>query len=115
MSYNYVALAVFTILAFIVPFGMILGSRLISRRVPGNKVKNAPWESGEVSVGRARDIDNEYLPFFSLFLPFEVIVGVLLVWSMAAYGLTYSVDMGMMILAVAAGVAAGFGFKTIVS
>ena len=89
-------------------------SKLIARRSPGNPVKNAPWESGEASVGRARDIDNEYLPFFSLFLPFEVIVGILAVWSLAAYGLSYSVDLGMVVLALAAGVAAVFGYRTIV-
>jgi NADH:ubiquinone oxidoreductase subunit 3 (subunit A) len=114
MLYDYIALAVFTVLAFLVPLIFIVGSKLIARRSPGNHVKNAPWESGELSVGRARDIDNEYLPFFSLFLPFEVIVGILVVWSAVAYGLSYSVDLGMIILALAAGVAAGFGFKTIV-
>lgn len=114
MLYDYIALAVFTVLAFLVPLGLILGSKLIARRSPGNPIKNAPWESGEASVGRARDVENEYLPFFSLFLPFEVVAGILLVWSISAYGLSYSVDLGMIVLAIASGAAAVFGYRTIV-
>lgn len=114
MLYDYIALAVFAILALLVPLSMILVSKLISKRSPGNRIKNAPWESGEASVGRARDIDNEYLPYFSLFLPFEVVVGILLVWSTVAYSTSYAVGLGMVILALASGVAAVFGFKTIV-
>jgi NADH:ubiquinone oxidoreductase subunit 3 (subunit A) len=115
MLYNYVALAVFTVLAFLVPLGMILGSKLIAKRSPGNPIKNAPWESGEASAGRSRDVENEYLPFFSLFLPFEVVVGILVTWSFVAYGLSFSVDLGMIVLAISAAVAVGFGYRTIVS
>jgi NADH:ubiquinone oxidoreductase subunit 3 (subunit A) len=86
----------------------------MSRRYAGNAVKNAPWESGEASVGRARDVENEYLPFFSLFLPFEVVAGILLVWSIVAYGAGYEAGISVILLAVASCGAAFFGYKTIV-
>ncbi len=114
MLYNYLALIVFAVLAFLVPLGLIVGSRLLSRKVPGNRVKNSPWESGEESVGKARDVDNEYLPFFSLFLPFEVVAGIVLVWALVAYGVGYFTGIGVVMLAIASGVAAGFGYKCIV-
>ena len=115
MLYDYIALIVFSVLAFLVPLGLIVGSKLLSKRSPGNSVKNAPWESGEESVGRARDVENEYLPFFSLFLPFEVITGILLVWSIVAYGVGYIAGVAVIVLALASSVAAGFGYKVIVS
>jgi len=115
MLYNYVALIAFAVLAFLVPLGLIVGSKLLAKRSPGNAVKNAPWESGEESVGNARDVQNEYLPFFSLFLPFEVITGIVVVWSTVAYGVGFLTSVGIIALALAAGVAAGFGYKTIVS
>jgi NADH:ubiquinone oxidoreductase subunit 3 (subunit A) len=114
MLYDYIALIVFAVLAFIVPLGLILGSKLLTRRSPGNPVKNAPWESGEEAVGRARDVENEYLPFFSLFLPFEIITGMVLVWSVVAYGVGLVVGVEVIVLAIAAGTAAGFGYRTIV-
>jgi NADH:ubiquinone oxidoreductase subunit 3 (subunit A) len=114
MLYDYIALAVFAVLALLVPLALITVSKLIARRSPGNPIKNAPWESGEASIGRARDIENEYLPFFSLFLPFEVVAGILLAWATVAYGLSFSVDLGMIVLAIASGGAAWFGYRTIV-
>ncbi|MDE1865957.1 MAG: NADH-quinone oxidoreductase subunit A [Candidatus Micrarchaeota archaeon] len=114
MLYNYVAFAVFTVLAFLVPASLLIGSKLVSKKYPGNPIKGAPWESGEASVGGARDIDNEYLPFFSLFLPFEVITGILIVWSVSAHGLGFYTGIGMIVLAVAATAASVFGYKIIV-
>jgi NADH:ubiquinone oxidoreductase subunit 3 (subunit A) len=115
MLYNYIALIAFAILAFLVSLALIAASKLLARRSPGNAVKNAPWESGEESTGNARDVQNEYLPFFSLFLPFEVITGIIVVWATVAYGVGYFTSVGIIVLALAAGVAAGFGYKTIVS
>jgi NADH:ubiquinone oxidoreductase subunit 3 (subunit A) len=114
MLYNYVALIAFAVLAFVAPLGLLLASRLLGTKRAGNPVKNAPWESGEESVGRARDVENEYLPFFSLFLPFEIIAGILLVWSVVAHGAGYLVGVEVIALALAAGLAAGFGYRTIV-
>jgi NADH:ubiquinone oxidoreductase subunit 3 (subunit A) len=115
MLYDYIALIVFAVLAFLVPLGLIMSSKLLGKRSAGNAVKNAPWESGEESIGKARDVENEYLPFFSLFLPFEVITGIIIVWSTVAYGVGYLTGIGIIGLALAGGVAAGYGYKTIVS
>jgi NADH:ubiquinone oxidoreductase subunit 3 (subunit A) len=45
-----------------------------------NKIKNAPYESAEESIGSARDIENEYLPYFTIFLPFELIIILIFIW-----------------------------------
>ena len=71
MLYNYIAILFFAVLGISIPLLFLLIAKLIGRRSPGNKIKNAPYESAEESLGGSRDVDNEYLPYFMLFLPFE--------------------------------------------
>jgi NADH:ubiquinone oxidoreductase subunit 3 (subunit A) len=111
MLYNYLALAVFAIFAIAVPLSFVIGSKLIGRRSPGNAAKNAPWESGEESTGSALDIDNEYLSFFALFLPFEIIAAIAVVWAFVAYDLPYAADIGMVSLVLVSSLAAMAGYK----
>lgn len=94
MLYNYIALLFFGIFAAVVPAGLLIASKLIRPRVPGNPVKNSSYESAEESIGSNRDIDNEYLPFFTMFLPFEIIAVLLLVWA----GVSASVPFGASVM-----------------
>ena len=84
MLYNYVALAFFALFAVFIPASFIIASKLLQPKARGNPVKNAPYESAEKTAGSARDLDIEYLPFFMLFLPFEVAAVLLLVWGPVA-------------------------------
>lgn len=111
MLYNYIALAFFAIVATLVPASIIIASKLLGKKDKGNPIRNAPYESAEESVGSAKDIDNEYLPLFSIFLPFEVIVGIIIVWSLVAYSIPYAVDIGVVALGVLSAVTAMFGYR----
>ncbi|MCL5102156.1 MAG: NADH-quinone oxidoreductase subunit A, partial [Candidatus Marsarchaeota archaeon] len=73
MLYNYIALALFALLGIFIPTAFLFGAKILGRRNRPNEVKDAPYESGEKSVGSSRDIDSEYFPYLMLFLPFEVI------------------------------------------
>lgn len=89
MLYNYIAILVFALIAIFVPVSLLLTSKLLRHNTRGNPVKNAPYESAEATIGKNRDVINEYLPYFMLFLPFEVVAVVLLVWSSALRQVSY--------------------------
>ena len=89
MLYTYIALVFFIAFALFIPAAFLFTSKLLRLKVPGNKAKNAPYESGEITIGSSRDIDNEYLPYFTAFLPFEIIAIVMLVWSVASSSMGY--------------------------
>ncbi|MGC8537547.1 MAG: NADH-quinone oxidoreductase subunit A [Candidatus Micrarchaeia archaeon] len=92
MFYTYIALIFFIAFALFIPGAFLLTSKLLRPRVPGNKAKNAPYESAEATVGSSRDIDNEYLPYFTAFLPFEIVAVIMLVWSVASSSMEYMTD-----------------------
>lgn len=82
--YDYIALIVFVLFAIFIPASFLLTSKLLRKNPPGNRVKGTNYESAEQPIGAARDVDNEYLPFFAIFLPFEIITMVLILWALAA-------------------------------
>ncbi|MGC8572263.1 MAG: NADH-quinone oxidoreductase subunit A [Candidatus Micrarchaeia archaeon] len=88
MLYNYIAAFVLIVFAFLVPLVYLLFSALIRAKSKPTKVKQEPYESAEESLGSAQDIESEYFPFFVLFLPFEFIVIILLLWSPLAKSMT---------------------------
>jgi NADH:ubiquinone oxidoreductase subunit 3 (subunit A) len=90
MEYNYIALVFFIAVAIFVPFSFLLGARMLRRTLPGNPIKNAPYESAEATIGSNRDIMEEYLPYFIIFLPFEVVTMILLFWSAVARQISYT-------------------------
>ncbi len=87
MDYTYIAITFFSLFALFIPASFLLASKLLRKNEPGNPVKNSPYESAEASVGSHRDIDNEYLPYFMLFIPLEILSIVLLLWSVTASSL----------------------------
>ncbi len=81
MPYNYIALFVFSLISIFVPFSMLLGAKLLRHNSQSNSVKDSPYESAEATLGKNRDIMNEYMPFFMLFLPIEIVAVIILLWS----------------------------------
>ncbi|MGC8568009.1 MAG: NADH-quinone oxidoreductase subunit A [Candidatus Micrarchaeia archaeon] len=102
MLYNYIAIAFFVIFALAFPLGMLYSAKLIARRERPNPIKNAPYESGEETIGRGRDFIEEYMPFYLAFLPFEIVVIIAILWSGVARTLSYikSIEvLGLFVLA----------------
>ena len=113
MLYNYAALLIFIAFAVFIPTSFVLTSRLLSRREEGNKVKGSPYESGEETTGTSRDIDNEYLPYFMIFLPFEVILIVLLLWSAASKSFSYWGSAAVIMLGITATALSFVGYRLV--
>jgi len=72
---------VFAFLAAFLPLSMLAFSKLIRPRDGGNEVQKLSYESGEESIGQRVEIMQEYLHYFPLFLAFEVIGIVVIIWS----------------------------------
>ena len=113
MLYNYIAIVFFAAAAIFVPYSMLIGAKLLRRNVPANLVKNAPYESAEAPIGENRDVINEYLPFFIIFLPFEVISMILIFWSAVARQISYTSNILVIGLAVISMLFAFAGYKFI--
>ncbi|MCL4373656.1 MAG: NADH-quinone oxidoreductase subunit A [Candidatus Marsarchaeota archaeon] len=113
MLYNYVALVFFAAFSIAVPVLLLLVAKLIRLSKPGNAVKNAPYESGELTIGTGYDLYNEYLPYFMLFIPFEIVIVVVLLWSYAARLFSYTQSIYVLVLAVISMVMALVGYKLI--
>lgn len=111
MLYNYLALTFFIVIGILIPASIILTAKMLGRRAPSNPVKNAPYESGEETIGSSRDVDNEYLPYFMLFLPFEMVIAILVLWSTVARATEYNVSLGIVVLTVASAGMALVGYK----
>lgn len=113
MLYDYVALVLFIAFAVFVPVSFVLTTKLLKKKASGNAVKNAPYESGEETIGSSRDVDNEYLPYFMLFLPFEIVIAILILWSTVARSLSLFTDVSFLVLGVAATAVSLAGYKII--
>ncbi|MGI0100696.1 MAG: NADH-quinone oxidoreductase subunit A [Candidatus Micrarchaeaceae archaeon] len=111
MLFDYIALALFIAFAVFVPASFLLTVKLLAHREPGNPVKNSPYESAEETVGDSRNIENEYMPYFMIFLPFEVIIVILILWSTATSYVSYSSSVSVMVLGVLATVLSFIGYK----
>ncbi len=111
MLYNYIALLIFIAFAVFIPASFLLTAKLLGRKEQGNPVKNAPYESGEETVGNSKDIDNEYLPHFMIFLPFEVVVAILILWSTITKSISYGSSLAIIMLGVIATALSFIGYK----
>jgi NADH:ubiquinone oxidoreductase subunit 3 (subunit A) len=83
MASTYLALLIFLLFGAFLPISMILTSKLLRPERSDNSVKNANYESGEESVGGRISIMKEYLHYFSLFLAFDIITAIILIWAFA--------------------------------
>jgi NADH:ubiquinone oxidoreductase subunit 3 (subunit A) len=92
MDATYLAIAVFLAIALIEPVSIFLTSIAIRRREPSNQVKANNYESAELSSGKRLSIMNEYLPYFPMFLTYEIIIAIMLIWVLFARGLSLYFD-----------------------
>jgi len=113
MLYNYIAILFFAALGITIPSLFLLTAKLIGHRSKGNPVKNAPYESAEESTGGSRDMDNEYLPYFMLFLPFELMLVILILWSTVARAIDYNTGLDIILLVVISMAFSFAGYKLI--
>lgn len=113
MLFDYVALVVFAAFAIFIPVSFLVFAKMLGRRSQGNAAKNAPYEAGEKTIGNSRDIDNEYLPFFMMFLPFEIVLVILILWSVVARQLAYMTGIEIIALAVISTLFSLIGYKFI--
>jgi NADH:ubiquinone oxidoreductase subunit 3 (subunit A) len=113
MLYNYLAILFFAMLGLLVPLMFLLFAKLIGRQSPGNPVKNASYESAEESSGGSRDVDNEYLPYFMLFLPFELTLAMLILWSTVSRVIDYNTSLDIILLVVISMAFSFAGYKLI--
>lgn len=111
MLYNYIALLIFIAFAVFVPVSFLLSSKLLRRKSEGNPTKNAPYESGEETIGNSKDVDNEYLPYFMIFLPFEIVVVILIMWSTIARTVSFGLSFGVLMLGAMATALSVVGYK----
>ena len=111
MLYNYAALLIFIAFAVFMPTSFVLTAKLLGRREAGYRVKNMPYESGEETTGTSRDVDNEYLPYFMIFLPFEVVTVILILWSTVSKSVGYLNGIAIMSLGIIATVLSLVGYK----
>ncbi len=113
MLYNYIALVLFALFGIFIPTSFLLTAKILGRRYRPNIVKDAPYESGEKAIGSGRDIDSEYFPYLMIFLPFEMIAILALVWSYSANYTGKGVGLYMIVLLAFATVFSVFGYKMI--
>ncbi|MGC8651887.1 MAG: NADH-quinone oxidoreductase subunit A [Candidatus Micrarchaeia archaeon] len=113
MLYNYIALVFFAAFSIAIPLLLLFVAKLIRPAEPRNAVKNAPYESAEAAIGAGADLYNEYLPYFMLFIPFEIIVVVVMLWAYVARMLSYMQGVYVLGLAFAAMVLAVIGYGLI--
>jgi NADH:ubiquinone oxidoreductase subunit 3 (subunit A) len=111
MLYNYVALVLFIAFAIFVPVSFLLTAKMLAKKKRGNPVKNSPYESGEETIGTTSDVDNEYLPNFMIFLPFEIVIAMLILWSIVSRSVSYEVSISMIMLGIFATILSFIGYR----
>jgi NADH:ubiquinone oxidoreductase subunit 3 (subunit A) len=90
MADAYLELLIFAVVAMLVPALMLAFSKLVRPASDGNDVETGPYESAEGSVGRNSTVMGEYAQYFVLFLAFEVIGAVAILWSTFARQLGFA-------------------------
>jgi NADH:ubiquinone oxidoreductase subunit 3 (subunit A) len=112
MLYDYIAAFVVVLLSLAVPFLLILSSKMMQKKASPNRVKNAPYESGESPIGHTGNFESEYLSYFAIFLPIEF-VAVLFLLVTALPGGTQAVGSYFIALLVVAAIVSLALYKAI--
>ncbi|MDE1869615.1 MAG: NADH-quinone oxidoreductase subunit A [Candidatus Micrarchaeota archaeon] len=95
-SYTYVALAIFAALALFVPISMLILAKLIGARPSQNPIKLENYESAETPIGLSRDITNDYLEYFPLYLGFETVIVIVLSWAAVSGTVPMAISLGIL-------------------
>lgn len=90
MYSDYLALLIFFLFSLLVPASMILTSAMLRRRTRTNPVGRNSYESAERSFGSRISIMNEYIHYFSMFIAFEMVIAIILLWTFAAPAMSIS-------------------------
>ncbi|MEM0148686.1 MAG: NADH-quinone oxidoreductase subunit A [Candidatus Micrarchaeaceae archaeon] len=90
MINSYLAVAVMAVCSFAVIFALLLFSKLVRRESEGNPVKNSSYESAEGSIGETVSMPFEYAHYFPVFLGFEIVAIVTLIWASIARSMTFA-------------------------
>ena len=77
----YAQIVIFALIAVFIPLSLLLFSRLVRPRSSNNEVQTLAYESAEESIGQKVEIMHEYLHYFTVFLAFEIISVVVIIWS----------------------------------
>jgi NADH:ubiquinone oxidoreductase subunit 3 (subunit A) len=81
MSDSFIQIAVFALLAVFLPLSMLTFSKLIRMKGGSNRVQKQSYESAEESIGERIEVMQEYLHYFSMFMAFEIIGIIVIIWS----------------------------------
>lgn len=81
MADAYLGVLVFAAVALLVPALMLAFSKLVRKGSDGNEVETQPYESAEESVGGGVTMMGEYAHYFVIFLAFEILGAVAILWS----------------------------------
>lgn len=101
MDFVYIALIIFLLLAIFVPFSMVLTSMMLRPKQKTNKTKTNNYESAENPIGEQRDITSNYLPYFPLFITFEFVGIITVIWSFVFGSLNITQNTYVIIILVA--------------
>ncbi len=96
MDVTVVAVIIFALFSLFVPASMLLTSISLRKNTVKNTVRDSSYESGEESRGNRISIMNEYLHYFGMFIAFEIIVGVILVWVPIARKIPFNSSLEIM-------------------
>lgn len=94
------AIIIFVLFSIFTPISLVLTSKTLRRRTTRNAVKDAPYESAEASVGGSISVMKEYLHYFSMFLAYEIIVVIALVWAAVARSVPFTASVAVLSLLV---------------
>ncbi len=89
MDFNATAVILFILFAIFVPVSMITTSKMLRDKTTRNPVKDASYESAEASTGSRITIMGEYLHYFTMFIMFEILVAVVIVWAPLASSMQF--------------------------
>ena len=89
MDVNVVAIVIFIAFSIFTPVSLVITSIFLRRRPKRNAMIGSSYESAEESTGSRISIMNEYMHYFSMFLAFEILVAVIIVWAPIARRLSF--------------------------
>ncbi len=113
MFYTYLSLLFFIAFAIFIPVSFLMTSKLLRRNNNPNNTKNSPYESGEETTGRNKDLEVEYFPFLMIFLPFEIIAILFLLGSIIISKIPYIKGVEILGFTLLATIFSLFGYKLI--
>jgi NADH:ubiquinone oxidoreductase subunit 3 (subunit A) len=100
MPYNYIAIGIFAAIAVALPFVILLVAKLIGHPEEKNPVKDANYESAEASIGEKSSVAMEYMHYFPLFLGFELIAAIVIIWVAVARSIQMQYNIMVLLLTV---------------